>query len=317
VTPNPPATLAEAVDAATARLRSAGVESPRRDARLLICSLLGGGPELLLSRPERPLDDEEARLCEAAIRRREGREPVSRILGRREFWSLEFLLGPETLDPRPDSEALVEAVLAWVRRDAASGAGRSDGSHDLRVLDLGCGSGCLLLALLSELPEAEGLGIDAAPGAVALSERNARHLGLAQRARFREGSWHDGLPPAPDGPGAAGAWDIVVSNPPYIPSRDIAVLAPEVARHEPRLALDGGADGLEAYRALIPAAAAVLHPRGLLALEVGAGQAEAVSALLQGAGFAALNTACDLSGTVRCVLATQARKSRGSASDSR
>jgi len=317
VTSNLPVTLAEAVDAATARLRSAGVESPRRDARLLICSVLGGGPELLLSHPERPLDHEEAQQCEAAVRRRERREPVSRILGRREFWSLEFLLGPETLDPRPDSETLVEAVLAWLQRAAASGAAQRDGYHDLRLLDLGCGSGCLLLALLSELPEAEGLGIDAAPGAVALSRRNARHLGLAQRAQFQEGSWHGGLPPAPNRPDTAGAWDIIVSNPPYIPSAEIAVLAPEVARHEPRLALDGGTDGLEAYRALIPAAAAVLHPRGLLALEVGAGQAEAVSALLRNTGFAALNTACDLSGTVRCVLATQARKSRGSALDSR
>ncbi|NIA71873.1 peptide chain release factor N(5)-glutamine methyltransferase [Pelagibius litoralis] len=289
-------TLEQAVATATSRLAEAGIEAPRRDARLLVCSLLGGGPELLLARPERPLDAAETAGIAAAVERRARREPISRILGRREFWSLEFQLGPETLDPRPDSETLVEAVLDFIpRRDA-----------ELRILDLGCGSGCLLLALLSELPVAQGLGIDLAPGAVAASAENARRLGLGSRAEFVQGSWQDGL---------QGVWNIVVSNPPYIPTAEIAGLAPEVAAYDPPLALDGGTDGLAAYRSLIPAAAAVLHGEGLLALEVGAGQSAAVRGLLEEAGFPTIRVARDLSGIERCVLATQARKSRASAQE--
>lgn len=295
------ATLEHTVAEATRRLADAGIEAPRRDARLLVCSLLGGGPELLLASPERRLSDSEAAAVEAAVVRRLRREPVSRILGRREFWSLEFLLDAETLDPRPDSETLVEAVLQWAAQ------------HDeaLGLLDLGSGSGCLLLALISELPQASGLGIDIASGAVAVAAENAQRLGLAGRAAFIRGSWQDALPRQEGGD----PWNIVISNPPYIATQDIETLEPEVSDYDPVRALDGGADGLDAYRALIPKAAAVLKRTGLLALEVGEGQAGAVKGLLQGAGFSTVWTARDLSGIERCVLATQARKSRESASD--
>ncbi|WP_193368537.1 peptide chain release factor N(5)-glutamine methyltransferase [Pelagibius marinus] len=283
-------TLAEAVAQAGARLAAAGIEDSRREARLLVCRLLGGGPELLLGSPERALTDGETGRIEAAVNRRAAREPLSRILGEREFWSLPFALNAATLDPRPDSETLVEAVLAEVaERDAA-----------LRLLDLGTGSGCLLLALLSELPAAQGCGIDLSAEAVAQAAANAQRLGLAARARFLRHSWDDGLALAPT------PWDVIVSNPPYIASAEIAALAPEVAGYDPAAALDGGADGLEAYRSLIPAAAAVLAPGGLLALEIGQGQAAAVEELLVAAGLRPLRRARDLAGIERCLLAVAA-----------
>ena len=287
--PTPP-TLEESVAEAAARLAAAGIENPRHDARLLICRVLGGGPELLLGQPGRLLSSEESRRVEAAVRRRQAREPVSRILGEREFWSLPFGLNEGTLDPRPDSETLVEVVLAAL----------ADRSAPLRLLDLGSGSGCLLLALLSELPKAEGLGIDISAAAVAAAAENADRLGLAVRARFRRHSWEDGLDLG------TRSWDVVVSNPPYIASADIAGLAPEVAVYDPVAALDGGADGLAAYRALVPAAAMVLKPGGLIALEIGPGQAAAVEGLFGAAGLRPLRRAADLSGMERCLLAVKA-----------
>jgi len=287
-------TLDEAVAAATARLADAGIEDARRDARLLICRLLEAGPELLLAHPDRDLTAAETARVETAVARRAAREPVARILGQREFWSLPFALNGETLDPRPDSETLVEAVLNEV----------ADRQAALRILDLGSGSGCLLLALLSELPKAQGTGIDLSAGAVSIAAENAERLGLAARAQFLRHSWNDGL--ALEGVGAEGpAWDIIVSNPPYIASADIAALAPEVAGYDPPAALDGGADGLVAYRELIPAAAAVLTPGGLLALEIGFGQSEAVEKLLAAVALRPFRRAADLSGTERCLLAAR------------
>jgi release factor glutamine methyltransferase len=287
-------TLSETVAAAAARLEAAGVEAARRDARLLACRLLGGGPELLLAQGSRELTADEAARIEAAVTRRAAREPVSRILGEREFWSLSFGLNGATLDPRADSETLVEAVLAEV----------GDRAAPLRILDLGTGSGCLLLALLSELPQAAGCGIDISAEAVAQAGDNARRLGLSGRARFLVHSWGQGLTlgGAPD----PVAWDLIVSNPPYIASSEIAGLAPEVAGFDPAAALDGGTDGLDAYRALIPPAAAVLRPGGLLALEIGYGQAAAVEGLLQAAGLVLLRRAADLAGIERCLLARMA-----------
>ena len=286
-------TLAEAVAQASGRLAEAGIEDPRRDARVLICRLLGGGPELLLGHGERALSDDERERIDAAVARRAAREPVSRILGTREFWSLAFGLNAATLDPRADSETLVEAVLAELPEEMAAPAAA------LRLLDLGTGSGCLLLALLSELPAATGTGIDISAEAVAQAARNAESLGLAGRARFVTQSWDQGL----DSLDGEGGWDVIVSNPPYIASGAIAGLDPEVAGYDPAAALDGGGDGLDAYRALIPAAAAVLKPGGLIALEIGQGQADAVDSLLWSAGLRALRRARDLAGVERCLLA--------------
>ena len=277
-------TLGQLVEAAVEQLRAAGIENPRRDARVLIAAVLDCAPQITMAYPQRPVAPKETQAVESVIARRAAREPVSRIMGEREFWSLPFLITPAVLDPRADSETLVEGVLAAL-------AGRA---HPWRLLDLGTGSGCLLLALLSALPQAWGLGVDISYGALAVARENARQLELAGRSGFLRGNWCDAL---------SGRWDVIVSNPPYIASADIPALDPEVRCHDPVTALDGGGDGMAAYRALLPAARRCLAPRGLLALEVGAGQASAVSALLRHAGFGGIESKRDLGGVARCLLA--------------
>lgn len=277
-------TAGAAVAAATARLAAAGVDSARLDARLLVAEVVGLTAPALSSRAELPLDAAQAARLDAMVARREGREPVSRILGRRGFWTLDLALGPATLDPRPDSETVIDAVLADV----------SDRGTALRLLDFGTGSGCLLLALLSELPAATGLGVDRSLAALEVARANARHSGLAERAAFTLSDW---------GAALDGWFDVIVANPPYIRGGDIAGLEPEVARFDPRLALDGGADGLDCYRALAPDIARLLAPGGLAVLEVGQGQVPAVEALLAAAGLQTLSARRDLGGVERCVVA--------------
>jgi release factor glutamine methyltransferase len=274
-----------ALCAATRCLKAAGVEQPRRDARLLLGRAAGLSPEALLARPDRALSTGEAAAFEALVARRAAREPVARILGTRQFWGLDFALSPDTLDPRPDSETLVEAALAHV----------ADRQAALSALDLGTGTGCLLLAVLSELPRARGLGIDAAAGAVATARANAAGLGLAARTEFRPASW------ARPGwaQGLGGPFDLVLCNPPYVESG--AELAPEVARFDPSQALFAGPDGLDAYRALLPALPSLLAPGGAVFLEIGAGQAAAVAPLARDAGFARMVPHQDLSGVPRCL----------------
>jgi release factor glutamine methyltransferase len=288
-------TIARTLAAAAARLAAAGVEDPHRDARLLIAAAIEAGPERLIAEPERILDGAEAARIEASILRRAAREPVSRILGRRGFWSLEFEITPDTLDPRPDSETLVAAVLERIGAQGLVGA-------PLSVLDLGTGSGCLLLALLSELPAARGLGLDISAVALEVARRNARNLGLSHRARFAAGNWAGGCAVGPEG-----SWQVIVSNPPYIKEDEIGELAPEVARYDPRLALIAGSDGLDAYRKLLPRAAGLLEPGGILALEVGRGQQDAVTALLAASGLKTLGRYRDLGGIERCLLASRGK----------
>lgn len=280
-----------ALDEAAARLRAAGIEGARRDARILLAAALGIDQAKILAYPERPLSHAEAAAAERLIARRAAREPVARILGRREFWGLDFEISEDTLDPRPDSETLVRAVRARLDSHPAP----------LRILDLGTGSGCLLLALLSELPQAEGVGLDVSPGAIEVARRNAAAHGLAQRAQFVVGDWRqDGWTGQISGP-----WQAIVSNPPYIIAGDIENLAPEVAHFDPRVALDAGPDGLASYRILIPTAAQLLAPGGLLALEFGAGQGGDVGSLLARSGFEAPELIPDLTGTPRCAMAVK------------
>jgi release factor glutamine methyltransferase len=303
-----PPTIARTLTAAAARLEEAGVEEPRRDARLLIAAALEVGPEHLIAYPARVLEAAEAARIEASMARRAAREPVSRILGRRGFWSLELEITPDTLDPRPDSETLVAAALARIEAQGLVGA-------PLSVLDLGTGSGCLLLALLSELPAARGLGLDISTAALDVARRNARKLGLSHRARFVAGDWAGDWAEdwagdwAEDWAGGRsagldGSWQVIVSNPPYITEAEIGDLVPEVARYDPRLALTAGSDGLDAYRKLLPQAARLLGRDGVLALEVGRGQQDAVTALLVASGFTALSRTRDLGGIERCLLAS-------------
>lgn len=278
-----------ALRAATTRLSAAGIEAARRDARLLLSAIVPGGAPALLRDPDRLLSASEAKKFEAAVLRREKREPVSRILGEREFWSLKFEITPDTLDPRPDSETLVEAILDWVEDRTAA----------LRILDLGTGSGCLLLALLSELPNALGTGVDMAEPALAVARRNAANLGLSGRSSFVQNNWTAGLAPG---------WDIILSNPPYVSESEIAGLEPEVTDYDPLTALAAGPDGLDDYRILIPGAAALLRPGGLLALEVGAGQSQAVEDMILAQGLVTPWRRCDLSGVERCCFAVKAKK---------
>lgn len=275
-------TLGAFLERAAETLRTAGIEAPRHEARWLVDAILG---ERRLDGARR-LSAAEAERLEDALVRRAAREPLDRILGEREFWSLPFRLSPATLSPRPDSETLVEAALALL----------PDRARAWRLLDLGTGSGALLLALLSELPAASGVGVDLAPGAVATAAENARLLGLAGRARFALDDW---------AARETGPFDLVISNPPYIESAVVATLEPEVRRFDPALALDGGADGLAAYRALLPAARRLLAPGGWLVLELGLGQATAVVTLATAAGFTHVSTRDDLSGIARALLARQ------------
>lgn len=272
-------TVGLALCAATRRLRAAEVEQPRRDARLLLAEALRLPPERLLTSPERTLDDLEAATFESLVARRASREPVSRILGRREFWGLTFRLSPETLDPRPDSETLVEAALE-----------RLIARRPSRLLDLGTGSGCLLLALLSERPESWGIGVDLSPAALATARTNALDLGLSRRAAFAVMDWTAAV---------VGPFDAILCNPPYV--EEGAGLAPEVAVYDPPGALYAGSDGLVAYRQLVPGLPALLAPEGWALLELGAGQAAAVSALGRAAGFSKIEIKADLSGTPRCL----------------
>ena len=276
-------TIAAALAAAAARLAGAGLDEPRREARLLLAAALAAEVTAIVGYPERRLGAAEAARFAALVARRAAREPAARILGKREFWSLDFALSPETLVPRPDSETLIEAVVAALPQRNAP----------LRILDFGTGTGCLLLALLSEYPAASGLGVDIMPGAVATARANAGALGLGRRAVFLVGSW---------GAAVCGAFDVIVANPPYIAGAAIAALAPEVARHEPRRALDGGADGLDAYRALMPEARRLLHPGGIAAFELGAGQQAAVAAIVEAAGLVIAAIRYDLAGIARCLV---------------
>jgi len=226
---------------------------------------------------------EEAQHAEM-LSRMIAREPLSRIVGRREFWGLEFVLSADTLDPRPDSESMVEAVLSRL----------ADRTQPYRFLDLGTGTGCLLLALLSEFPQANGVGVDVAAGAASTARRNAKRLGLSDRAYFAVGDWARAI---------AGGFDAVVANPPYIPTRAIPELPPEVRDSDPRRALDGGSDGLAAYRAIAADLLRLLRPDGLFAAEIGLGQAEAVALILAQNGLAIEGFAADLGGVIRCVVA--------------
>jgi release factor glutamine methyltransferase len=282
-TPSAAEALAAVYPEIIKRLEKAGVESARLDARLLLGEVLGLTPTQVIAAGDRQLSGPERMTLDALVRRREGREPMARILGRQEFWSLTFAVSPDTLIPRPDSETLVEAALARLKPLG----GR------LRLLDLGTGTGCLLLSLLTELPEAEGVGIDLSPGAVATAAANARSLGLDGRCRFQLGDWT----------AAAGPFDGVVCNPPYIPDGEIAGLAPEVARYEPRLALAGGQDGYTAYRCIAEALPKLLAHSGYAFFEIGQGGASPVAAILQENGLEVIEIKSDLAGIERCLIA--------------
>ncbi len=282
-------TLGTAFVRAVSLLREAGIETPELDARLLLCHAAGLTHEAFAVGARDALAPEVAARFRAALERRVAREPVSRITGTREFYGRSFLVDANVLDPRPDTETLIEAGLDLTEKTNRRG-------QPLRLLDLGTGTGCILLTLLAELPEARGLGTDLSLEALNLAEANAKQLGVAGRASFFVSDWCEAI---------LGEFDLILSNPPYIASGEIERLAPEVALHDPHLALDGGPDGLEAYRRIAAGAARLLAPGGWILVEIGASRAKEVASLLRAAGFLVEKDGLrlDLAGRPRVVVA--------------
>lgn len=248
--------------------RAAGLDSPDADARALLQHAIGADRTALLLDERRPLTETEALALQAAVARRLAHEPVAHIVGRREFWSLPLVVTRATLAPRPETETVVETALGALGADRRNAA--------LRIADLGAGTGALILALLSELPQAFGVATDVSEEALRVARGNASRLGLAKRVHFVACDFGEAL---------GGGFDLIVSNPPYIPTGEIGGLMPEVRDYDPRLALDGGPDGLAAYRALAGSLARRLRPQAMLVVEVGAGQAAAVQTIFNEEGW--------------------------------
>jgi release factor glutamine methyltransferase len=277
-------TRASLVAEFAAALSLAGFDEPRRQARRLIASALPISPADLFGNPDRAVDEQQIVQLKGMLSRIIEHEPLSRILGRREFWGLEFALSAATLDPRPESETVVEAVL---RR-------KSHRDAPLRLLDLGTGTGCLLLALLSEFPAATGFGIEIAEDAVKTAADNAARLGLAERALFLVGNWAAAV---------SRSFDAIIANPPYIASAQLPLLPHAVARYDPWPALDGGADGLASFRAIAADLPRLLAPQGIFVTEVGVGQADEVARIMKAHGLTPDGIDKDLAGIARCVIA--------------
>jgi release factor glutamine methyltransferase len=269
-----------------ARLRSAGIDEAELDARILLGAVLDLDLTGMIAQATRPLTSAEAALLARYAQRRIAGEPIARILGSKEFWGLSFQLSPATLEPRPDTETVVELALELLRADGGS-------DRRLRIADLGTGTGAILLALLSELPAATGIGTDISEAALQTAAANAARAGLSERTTFVACDYASGL---------SGPFDLIVSNPPYIRTADIGSLAVEVRNHDPLAALDGGADGLDAYRTLVPQAARLLAPGAALVVEAGEGQSGQIQALMVAAGLTpAPSPKADLAGIPRAV----------------
>ncbi len=271
-----------ALKEAVTLMKAAGLDTPVLDARLIVQHALGIDWDTLYLKDDQPLTEMERARLEDELSRRAAHEPVSRIVGRRHFWTLDLAVSPATLDPRADTETLIEAVVHAI----------PDREAPLRILDLGTGTGAILLALLAEYPCATGLGIDLSDAALEIACANASSHGLAARASFAHGNWAEGL---------SEPFDLIVSNPPYIETGDLPGLPPEVREHDPMLALDGGPDGLDAYRAIMPAIADLLAQDGFAVLEIGFGQADDVCRVAQRCGLKQTARRPDLGGVERAL----------------
>lgn len=291
-----PATVASVLGQARERLRAAGVEGAALDARVIVAGLLGLDLTALVTAGDRPVAEPDRAAVQAAVARRIAGEPPGRILGRREFHGHLFELGPDTLEPRADTEALVDAALALVRAGGVPGAG-PDG-EGLRFADLGTGTGAIAVALAAALPRATSVAVDLSAGAAEVARRNAEAIGVSGRLTVVQGSWCEPL---------EGVFGLILSNPPYIASADLADLDREVREHDPALALDGGPDGLSAYRAILGAAPGRLLPGGTLAVEIGWKQGRDVMALFGASGLTNVRCLPDLAGRDRVVAAARPR----------
>ncbi|MGI4818914.1 peptide chain release factor N(5)-glutamine methyltransferase [Brevundimonas sp.] len=276
------ATLLTTWKDAQARLKAAGIDSPSIDARILLEAATGAGRVDILTDPYRAVTPEQTRQMDHYLERRLRREPVSKILGKKGFWKIMLNVTPDVLSPRADTEVIVDiATLAFAPQQS------------FEMADLGTGSGCILLATLAERPAARGVGTDISTEAIAVARENAANLDLNNRCTFLRTEWATGF--------ADNSFDLVVSNPPYIPTKDIATLDPEVRDHDPHLALDGGEDGLEPYRVLAPEIKRVLRPDGIFAVEIGWDQGPQVKALFEQAGFSDVKVVKDLGDRDRVV----------------
>ncbi len=276
-------TIAEFLRSVTDILATAGIKDARCDAQVLVGHVLERDRAYLHGFPETCLSRDQRDRLAVLVERRAKRVPMSQVLGIQEFWSLEFLVTDETLTPRPDSETLVEAAIAQF----------SETPGPRRIADLGTGNGCLLISLLTIWPESLGFAIDCSREALAVARRNAQVCDVAARAVFVPGNWLDGI---------SERFELIVANPPYIPSNDLADLEPEVSDHEPHLALDGGDDGLEAYRAILPALGGHLAEMGVAVLEHGAGQGSDLEVLASDHGLKTVSRPRDLAGLRRCLV---------------
>jgi len=270
-------TVSAVLSEARRRFTEAGIADPATDARLLVAGLLGLSATEMLTRANEALAGDKIAVIDAAIERRLQHEPVHRILGEREFYGLPLSLSAGTLEPRPDTEILVDVMLPYLRNLASSGA-------DLHILDIGTGTGAICLALLSELPQAKGIGSDISSDALVTAKANAARNGLQQRFDALQSSWFENI---------EGRFHAIVSNPPYIASKVVHDLAPEVTKFDPAAALDGGPDGLDAYRAIAKDAARFLRPDGIVGLEIGYDQRDDVTAVFEAAGFQRLASVKD------------------------
>jgi len=277
--------VSRVLDRAEERLARAGIDRARHEARLLLAHVTGLSQARQIADPDHLLEDAGQTQFEDLIVRRENHEPMSHLTGEREFWSLPFKVSSAVLDPRPDSETLVEAALKIF----------PDPLGVFSVLDLGTGSGCLLLSILKSRSKAQGIGIDVSPEAIRIAVDNADRLDLADRVRFVCGDWGTAL---------EGSFDLILCNPPYIATAELMTLAPEVARYEPRTALDGGADGLEAYLNFLPQLFRLLRSDGVALVEIGAGQTTDVTAIAINSGLHVSQVYRDLAGIQRCLAVT-------------
>jgi len=281
-------TIEQALQSVARNLKDAGIPSARLDARVLLAHVLEVPASSLLPGDQRELSHKQLHRFDGVARRRLSREPVSHILGTREFWGRDFAVSKDVLDPRPDTETLIDAVLNFWPQDKEG-----------RVLDLGTGTGCILLTLLAERPELTGLGIDQSSSALRMARGNAASLGVADRVELQRGDWLVGI---------REQFDIVVSNPPYIPGAEIEALEPEVSRFEPRIALDGGQDGMDAYRRILSALPAVLNRNGRAFFEIGMGQHDDFAVIAEANGLSILPAHNDLAGIQRVMVVEHARQ---------
>lgn len=277
-------TIAATLASGRSRLAGAGQEGASLDARVLLGHVTGLSREAMIIEEDRPLSQADREEFDTLVERRLAHEPVAYLIGKKEFHGLSFKVTPETLIPRPDTETLVETALDFCQR--------LDGSP--RILDLGTGSGAILLALLHACREATGIGVDCSSGALEIARQNAMYHGLEGRADFIRGDWAKSI---------NGPFDVIATNPPYITTGDMAGLMPDVARYEPAGALNGGADGLDPLRVIAPDALRLLSHQGLFLVEIGLGQAVGTEDILKRAGFQAIQSVPDLNGITRCITA--------------